>query len=79
MPVSLPELERELSELPVDERARLASFLLATLEPADEGEIEAAWIAEAERRWSAFQAGEVAVVPAEQVFAEARRRLRDRR
>ncbi len=75
MPTSLSELERELSALPVEQRAELASFLLATLEPADEGDIEAAWIQEAERRLAAFEAGEMEVVSAEEVFAEARRRL----
>jgi putative addiction module component (TIGR02574 family) len=73
------DLERQLSELPVEQRAQLASFLLATLEPADEGDIEAAWVQEAERRLAAFEAGEMEVFSADEVFAEGLRRLREGR
>jgi putative addiction module component (TIGR02574 family) len=75
MSKTLVDLERELSALPVEQRAQLASFLLATLEPADEGDIEAAWVQEAERRLAAFEAGDLEAISAEEVFAEARRRL----
>ncbi len=60
-----------------EQRAQLASFLLATLEPTDGGDIEAVWVQEAERRLAAFEAGEMEVVSAEEVFAEGRRRLRE--
>jgi putative addiction module component (TIGR02574 family) len=76
MSTGLVDLERQLSELPVEQRAQLASFLLATLEPADEGDIEAAWVQEAERRLAAFEAGELEAVSSEEVFAEGLRRLR---
>ena len=75
----LVDLERQLSELPLEQRAQLASFLLATLEPADEGDIESAWVEEAERRLTAFEAGEMEAYPAEEVFAEGLRRLREGR
>ena len=77
MPKGLLDLERELSSLPVEERARLACFLLRSLEPADDGDIEAAWVQEAERRLAAFEAGELGVPSAEEVFTEGRRRLRE--
>ncbi len=79
MPNGLMDLKRELSALPVEQRAQLASFLLATLEPADEGDIEAAWVQEAERRLAAFEAGELEVISAEEVLAEGRRRLKEGR
>jgi hypothetical protein len=79
MSTGLVDLERQLSELPVEQRAQLASFLLATLEPADEGDVEAAWVEEAERRLAAFRAGEMGTIPAEEALADARRRLSERR
>jgi putative addiction module component (TIGR02574 family) len=75
----LAELEQELTELPPEQRAELASFLLASLEPSDEGDIEAAWLAEAERRLEEFEAGRMEAIPAEQVLSEARGRLARRR
>lgn len=79
MSKSLMDLQRELSALPVEQRAQLASFLLATLEPVDDGDIEAAWVKEAERRFASFEAGELKVVSAEEVFADGRRRLSEGR
>jgi hypothetical protein len=76
MPKDMLDLERELSALPVEQRAQLASFLLATLEPADDGDIEAAWVQEAERRLAAFEAGELGTIPAEEALADARRKLK---
>lgn len=36
MPLSLIEINREVSQLTLNERERLIGFLIATLEPADE-------------------------------------------
>ena len=76
MPLTVQEIEREINALTVTERARLAAFILASLEPADEAEseIEAAWAREVEARVGAYERGEVESIPADEVFAEARRR-----
>ena len=79
MSKSLLDLERELSSLPVEQRAQLASFLLATLEPADDGDIEAMWVQEAERRLVGYEAGDLKAVSAEEVFADGWRRLSEGR
>ena len=51
--------------LPPDERAELAHFLLTTLEPEeDEAAVEAAWVAEAQRRLADYRAGKATARPA---------------
>jgi putative addiction module component (TIGR02574 family) len=77
MPVE--RLEAEALQLPPDERARLARRLIASLDessPEDPAEVEREWKAEIERRLEAYRRGEVEAVPASQVIADARARLR---
>lgn len=75
MPLSLAEIEREVSQLTLDERARLIGFLIATLESTDEGDIEAAWEQEVLARSAEVQEGRVVPVPADEVLARVRRSL----
>ena len=75
MPLSVIEIEKEASHLTPDERARLISFLICTLEPADEGDIEAAWEAEVLARSKEIQTGSVAPVSADEALARVRRSL----
>lgn len=70
------EIQRELSELPADERAKLALALVESLEPEDEGDIAEAWRVEAERRYEQYKRGEVQAIPGDEVFARIRSRLR---
>jgi putative addiction module component (TIGR02574 family) len=77
MPVE--RLEAEALQLPPDERARLARRLIASLDeslPEDPAEVEREWKAEIERRLEAYRMGEVEAVPASQVIADVRARLR---
>jgi putative addiction module component (TIGR02574 family) len=67
------EVESAALQLPREERARLAERLIASLE--EDGEIERAWIEEAERRYERYRAGEARVVPAAEVIARMRDRL----
>lgn len=67
------ELEKELMELPAEERARLAHELIVSLDgPADEG-VEEAWLEEVTRRDKEVTEGTVKGIPVE----EAMKRLRD--
>lgn len=75
MPLSVVEIEREASHLTVDERAQLISFLIATLEPADEGDIEAAWEKEVLARSEEVRSGSILPVPADEALARVRRSL----
>lgn len=70
------EIQRELSELSPEQRAKLALALVESLEPEDEGDIAEAWRVEAERRYEQFKRGEVQAIPGDEVFARIRSRLR---
>ena len=73
---TLNELEQRAVQLPPEERAQLALFLIRSLEPSDEDNIEEAWRIEAEARWAAIQRGEAETVLGPEVFADVRRSLR---
>ena len=73
MPSSLQSVEAAALELKQEERAQLAQRLLASL-PRDL-EVDAAWDEEIKRRVADLEAGLVETLPAEVVFAEARRHL----
>jgi hypothetical protein len=73
---NLPELETEALKLDPRSRARLAERLLSSLDALSEAEIEALWLDEAERRDRDLDSGDSQGVPARQVLAELRSRLR---
>lgn len=75
MSTSLKQAEEQARALAAEERAKLAEAMLESLR-SPLSEIEAAWAEEIERRVAAFDRGEIASYPAEDVFAEARRVLR---
>jgi putative addiction module component (TIGR02574 family) len=66
-------VEAAALELSPEERAQLAQRLLSSL-PRDL-ELEAAWDAEIRRRVAELESGALNTTPAEEVFADARRRL----
>ena len=76
MAETLTELEQKAAQLPPEERAQLALFLIRSLEPWDEGDIEEAWRIEAEARWAEIKRGEAKTVPGSEVLADVRHSLR---
>ncbi len=72
MSTSLTDLETEALKLPLEERARLADHLLASVYA--DPEVDEAWAAEVQRRIAAVEAGAPLVV-AESAFARARQTL----
>jgi putative addiction module component (TIGR02574 family) len=76
MALSLAELEKEVTQLSLEEREQLIRLLIASLEPEDEGDIEAAWEQEVLRRSREIQEGKVSPVPADEALARIRRSLR---
>ena len=70
----LKELFREAVQLPDEDRAALAGLLLESIEPGPEGEVEAAWAAEIERRFAEIDSGAVKMIPWEEVRKELFRR-----
>ena len=65
--------------LPAKQRAALADDLWLSLDDMTQDEVDTAWAKELKRRWAQFQRGEVTAIPAAEVMAEARQRLRQRR
>jgi putative addiction module component (TIGR02574 family) len=68
------DLIAEISELPIDQRAKIADLILQTLHRPDP-EIEKAWAEEAKRRLHEFEKGEVKSIPGKKVFESIRKRL----
>jgi hypothetical protein len=72
------DVESAALELAPERRARLVVRLLESLdtEPSlSREEVERLWLQEAEERLRQLERGEAAPVPAEQVFARARKNL----
>ena len=68
------KLKAELLNLTSEDRAELAYFLIRSLEEEPDSGVQGAWEAELERRWQEMESGNVAGVPAEDVFAELRKK-----
>ncbi|HJX90167.1 MAG TPA: addiction module protein [Pyrinomonadaceae bacterium] len=71
MVTELNQIIRDALELPDEDRATLAGLLIKSLEEDEEPdpEIEAAWAAEAERRWSEIESRAVKTIPWQEVRA----------
>jgi hypothetical protein len=74
--MTVDELMREALMLNAADRASMAHELLNSLESLSEAEVERLWLEEAERRRAEIDAGLVETIPADQVIAEARARLK---
>jgi len=71
----LKKIEHEALSLTVQERSFLADRLLSSLDEDTLTDIDAAWIAEAERRYQEYKEGKRPGVAAQEVFSEADRTL----
>ena len=67
------EIERGARLLSPEERARLAEAMTESLREAMPAEIKVAWETEIRRRVDAYERGEATLIPAEDVFAKARK------
>lgn len=76
MASKIEQIEHDLMKLPRQERAFLADRLLSSLDEEVLNEVDAAWIAEAERRFEEYKSGKRQVVSAQDVFTEADRVLK---
>jgi len=74
--MSLEEIQTQALQLERKERAELARQILLSLEPDLDEDTEAVWAEEAERRFLQLKSGEVEAIPSEDVFRDARLRLR---
>lgn len=71
--MTLEQLEKEVEKLSQEERIELAERIMVSVQM--DPEIEAAWIAEAERRWQDLRAGKTKSIPAEDAIKAVRERL----
>ena len=76
MTLSIEELGNEIRSLSGDERMHLLRDLIADLDGAMDADVEKAWLQEAERRHKELREGLVQAIPGDEVFAQARARLR---
>jgi putative addiction module component (TIGR02574 family) len=76
MSALLDELSKRAQSLTVEERAQLAQELLESVERDADPDIQAAWDAEIADRIAKYERGEAKLIPAEEVFAAARRLTR---
>jgi len=67
------ELAKKAKTLAVEERAQLAQELLESVERDADPDVQAAWEAEIASRVAKYERGEAQLIPAEEVFAAARR------
>lgn len=67
------ELIAQIVDLPVDQRAKAVDQILKTFNQPDP-EIEKAWIKEVQRRKKQVEAGEVELIPGEEV----KQKIKDR-
>jgi hypothetical protein len=72
----LRDVERDVMELPLQERALSIERLLATLDLDQDTDVEGQWLREAERRYQEYRAGRIPSKPANQAFEEAAKRSR---
>ncbi len=69
----LDELLKKAQTLTVEERAQLAQELLESVERDADPDVQAAWEVAIADRISKYERGEAKLIPAEEVFAAARR------
>ena len=70
MATELRQLFQEALELTDKDRATLADLLIESLETPPAPDVEAAWAAEAERRWQEIKSSKVQTIPWEDVKAK---------
>lgn len=63
--------------LPIESRAVIIDHILASLMNGERREIDKLWAKEAEDRIKAYERGEIASVPGEQVFQNIENMLKD--
>ena len=70
MTIAMKQLMHDALELSVQERAKLAHILIASIDESEDGEIASAWDVELKKRVQEIREGKVKGIPAEEVFAK---------
>ena len=70
--MSIAMIEDEVLKLPVQERIRLADFLLESVDTVIDREREQKWGEEADRRFDAYKSGEMGSVDGNELMSRLR-------
>ena len=70
------DLEMLARALPIKEKAALVRLLIEELDATADADADQLWIDEAQRRYDAYQKGELEARPGDEVMARARNRLK---
>jgi putative addiction module component (TIGR02574 family) len=73
---AVSEIEKEIRNLARPEQEQLLRALLEELDGPADPDAEQAWLDEVQRRSAEFDAGLIKAIPAEEVFARVRSRLK---
>jgi putative addiction module component (TIGR02574 family) len=73
---AITEIEEEIRRLPPKAQERLLHVLLEELDGPPDPDVEAAWLDEVQRRSRELDEGSVKTIPAREVFANLRERLK---
>lgn len=76
MPTDVAEIETKIRSLSLEDKTELIRALIAELDGPADGDIERAWLQEAQRRYREVVEGKVQPVPGERVFENLRARLK---
>jgi putative addiction module component (TIGR02574 family) len=76
MAKTIEDIESDIRKLSADDRRNLLRDLIADLDGDMDQGVEEAWLVEAERRYKELEEGDAELIPAEEVFARARARLK---
>jgi hypothetical protein len=76
MTTNFKDLEKEIRALSSREKAALARTLIEDLDASSDQDAEQLWIDEAQRRYKAYQSGELEAVSGEEAMQRARQRLK---
>jgi len=75
MPVTPEDLARQAMEMSAEGRAELADLLVESLDAAELGRIDRAWLAEAKRRRDEVRSGSASTISAQEAMSRVRNAL----
>jgi putative addiction module component len=76
MSTRFDEIEKQARSLPSKEKAALARVLIEDLDASVDEDVGGLWIEEAQRRYAAYQKGELEALPGDEVMKRARERFK---
>ncbi|CAG0965286.1 hypothetical protein BURK2_00965 [Burkholderiales bacterium] len=76
MPSLLESVQQQAMLLSPQDKAALALLLIRDLDAGADEDTETLWVEEAQCRYAAYQAGEVASIPGDEVLARVRARIK---